>query len=335
MNELLETMSADMRIDRFESETMESFIYRLCYSALGQWSLSIGRNKSTGNRGTSKQNQTFVLSELLKRYIELFPFVTDQFIDPSQPSSVPVAIRRAYEETGYFISNESNYNVLAEYGRSIKFGNQSLVFGLPQTISAINGLGVFSELTEYEVTITDFLIRDSLDSKQYFEDQFDPIEFYERDIDLQELEIFNPLSNNVPSQSWGKQMTTECSVARRFETGPYYKIMKTPAGVIFADVPIEVQNDSFTSFEYRRLYFAMKSYYGKPLEGKITKLDDNYSSIQMRGHLPNREYFFMLMLSWPERSVFDKVNFIIKNSLLESTIMVLENIGLKINGGHT
>ena len=336
MNELLKIMSSDMKITHFQNETTESFIYRLCYSALGQWCLSIGRNKDDANIGTSKHNQTIVLNELLVRYREMFPTVVDRFVDTSnQQINVSVAIRRAYEETGYLLTDESNYNRLANYGRSIKFGKQSLFFGLPQAVYAINGLGVFSEATAFEITSTDFLIRDCLSCDQYFKAQFDPIDFYERDIDLQELEIFNPLSSSAPSKSWSRVMTTDCSVVRRFETGPFYRVMRTPDGVLFADEPIEPQNDSFTSFEYRRLYLAMKSYYGNPLRVWITELDENYSKIRLGGHLPNREYYFMLLLSWPETSAFDKANFIIKNNLLETALPALTNIGFSVNGGRT
>ena len=73
INDLLKTMSSDMNILRFNNETDESFTYRLCYSALGQWCLNVGRNKAGNNVGTSKHNQTIVLNELLARYIELFP----------------------------------------------------------------------------------------------------------------------------------------------------------------------------------------------------------------------------------------------------------------------
>lgn len=335
INELLKAMSDDMKIFRFQGETEDAYIYRLCYSALGQWCLSVARNKDGTSIGTSKHNQTIVLNELLARYIELFPTVAERFVDTgNQPIGVSVAFRRAYEETGYLITDENNHNKLVNYGRSIKLGNQSLFFGLPQVIHAINGLGVFAAATTYEVTLTDFLIRDSLSCDQYFKMQFDPVDFYERDIDLRELEIFNPLSGRVPSQSWSKEMTTDCSVARRFETGPFYRVIRTSNGIMFTDEPIEVQTDSLTSYEYRRLYFAMKSHYGNPLRIWITKLDEDYSKIRVGGHLPNREYYLMLLLSWPEHSAFDKVNFIIKNSLLEHALTVLENIGLKVKGGH-
>lgn len=335
MSELLKTMSDDMNIPRFQGETDESFVYRLCYSALGQWCLSVGCNRSGSNVGTSKHNQTIVLNELLARYDMLFPTVTKRFIDTgNQHVPVSVAIRRIYEETGYLITDKNNHNRLANYRRSIRFGNQSLLFGLPQTAYDVNGLGVFTEATAYEVTPTEFLIRDNLSSEEYFKTQFDPIDFYERDIDLQELEIFNPLSNCVPSQSWGNRMITDCSVAKS-RMRDFYKVMKTPSGVMFTVEAVEAQNDGFTSYGYRRLYFAMKSHYGKPLGVWVTKLDENYSKIRVGGHLPNQEYYFMLLLSWPECSAFDKVNFIIKNSLLKDALKVLENIGLEIKGEHT
>lgn len=335
INDLLDTMSADMNISRYRNESDESFTYRLCYSALGQWCLNVGRNKMGSEIGTTKHNQTIVLNELLARYAELFPFVSDYFVDTSsQPTNLSVFIRRVYEETGCLLTDERNHNRLANFGRSVRIGNVSLFFGLPSEVRAVNGLGVFSAPTTYEVSIKDFLIRDSLTCEEYFKAHFDPIDFCGRDIDLQELEFFNPLANSVPSQSWNKNLVTDCSVARKFKTGPFFRVMKTPDGVRFADEPVEVQSDNFTSYEYRRLYYTLKSHYGNPLRVRITKIDEEYTRIRVSGCLPNREYYFLLLLSWPERSAFDKVNFIIRNSLLEEIFSMLENIGLKIKGGR-
>lgn len=331
INDLLDTMSADMNISRYRNESDESFTYRLCYSALGQWCLNVGQNKIGSEIGTTKHNQTIVLNELLARYAELFPFVSDCFVDTStQPTNLSALIRRVYEGTGYLLTDESNHNRLANFGRSIRIGNETLFFGLPSEVRAINGLGVFSVPTTYEISIKDFLIRDSLTCEEYFKVHFDPIDFYRRDIDLQELEFFNPLEKSVPSQSWNNNLGTDCSVARKFETGPFFRVMKMPDGIRFADELVEVQSDNFTSYEYRRLYFALKSHYGNPLSVRITKIDEEYTRIRVGGCLPNREYYFLLLLSWPERSAFDKINFIIRNSLLEEALSVLENIGLKI-----
>lgn len=325
-----------MNIPQFQNESDESFVYRLCYSALGQWCLTIAKNVTGESLGTTKHNQTIVLNDLLARYMEFFPDISERFIDVgNQQSSISVFIRRIYEETGYLLTNDNNHNRLANFGRSITMGNQALFFGLPREPYTVNGLGVFSTPSEYVVTAKEFLIRDCLTCEEYFQALFDPIDFYDRDIDVQELEFFNPLSNNVPSQSWFKNQETDCSIARITETGPFYRVMRTPEGIQFADDNIEAFPDSFISHEYRRLYFAMKAHYRNPMKASIIKLDREYSKIRVGGHLPNREYYFLMLLAWPEHNAFDKVNFIIRNSLLREVYTVLEYIGIEIKGGRT
>jgi hypothetical protein len=333
INELLIAMSKDMNIPRYQNESEESFAYRLCYSALGQWCLSTALNSVGGVVGTTKHNQTIVLNELLLRYKEMFPLISERFIDISnQQTNFAVSIRRIYEETGYLLTDSENHNLIANYGRTIKIGNKFLFFGFTNEKREVNGLGIFANLTEYLIDLNEFLIRDSLTSEEYFFARFDPIDFYERDIDLSELEFFNPKSSNVPSMSWNKKLETDCTVARKTELGPFYRIMKIAEEIQFADEPIEPQSDSFTSYEYRRLYFAMKAHYGKPLKATVKKLDELYSKIRLGGHLPNREYYLLLLLSWPERNAFDKVSFIIRNDLLNDATDVLADIGIKIEG---
>ena len=334
-NDLLQAMSVDMNIPRFQNESDESFVYRLCYSALGQWCLSIAKNATGISIGTTKHNQTIVLNDLLARYTELFSDISPKFVDTSnRQHNISVFMRRVYEETGYLLTDEDNYNRLANFGRSIKIGHQALFFGLPQRPYTVNGLGVFSSPSEYVITVNDFLIRDSLTCEEYFQAQFDAIDFYDRDIDVRELEFFNPLSKNVPSLSWNKDLETDCSVARKTKMGPFYRVMRTPEGILFADEPVEAQPDSFISHEYRRLYFAMKAHYGNPVKAMTSTLDNRYSKIRVGGHLPCREYYFLLLLAWPENTAFDKVNFIIPNSLLAAAHTVLEHIGIEVKGGR-
>jgi len=332
MNDLLKTMSNDMNIPRYRNESDESFVYRLCYSALGQWCLSTAMNMTGGTVGTTKHNQTILLNDLLSRFTELFPYITNRFIDPSnQQTSFSISVRRAYEETGYLLTDSDNHNRIANYGRTIRAGDKFLFFGLPCEHCEVNGLGVFANPTDYLVVLKDFLIRDSLSSEAYFNSRFDPIDFYQKDIDLSELEYFNPKSNNAPSMSWGKKPTTDCTVARKTETGQFYRIMKVTDNIQFADEPVEQQSDIFTSYEYRRLYFALKFHYDNPLKATITKFDELYSRIRIGGHLPNREYYLLLLLSWPERNAFDKVHFIIKNDLIADAIDALSDIGMEVD----
>ncbi|MGI5935335.1 MAG: hypothetical protein ACOX7I_00790 [Oscillospiraceae bacterium] len=283
MSDLLTAMSNDMGISRFLNEAEDSFVYRLCYSALGQWCLRTAQNSSGNAAGTTKHNQTIVLNDLMARFAELFPSMADRFIDASnQQASFPFHVRRVYEETGYLLTNDDNHNRLANYGRSIQIGNLALFFGIPNTNYSVNGFGVFSSPTAYRVSAKEFMIRDNLTCEEYFRSRFDPIDFYDRDISLDELEYFNPQSNNVPSQSWGDKLETDCTVARKTEFGPFYRVMRIPGALQFADEPVEQQSDNFMSYEYRRLYFSLKAHYGKPLTATVTKYDEMYSKIRVR-----------------------------------------------------
>jgi len=334
MNDLLLAMSSDMDVNRFNGETEDSFVYRLCYSALGQWCLRTSQNSLDGVSGTTKHNQTIVINNLLAKFSELFPSISDRFIDASnQQFNFSVHTRRVYEETGYLLTDDNNRNRVANYGRCILIGSKALFFGIPNTVYTVGGLGVFTSPTAYVVSAKEFLIRDDLTCEAFFHSQFDPIDFYDRDIDIDELEFFNPLSSNIPSQSWGKRLETDCTIARKSETGPFYRVKRLSDTLQFADEHIEQQNDGFTSYEYRRLYFALKAHYETPLKATITKINKKYSKIKVGGHLPNREYYYLLLLSWPMNSAFDKVNFLIRNDLLPGAIAVLTNIGIEIKGG--
>ena len=140
------------------------------------------------------------------------------------------------------------------------------------------------------------------------------------------------MSHNAPSRSWQKQPRTDCTLARKSEFGPFYRIMQISGELQFADEPIEPQSDSLTSYEYRRLYFVLKAHYGVPLNANITKIDEAYSTIRIGGQLPNREFYYLLLLSWPIKGAFDKVGFLAHNDMLMEIVDVLKNIGIAIEG---
>jgi hypothetical protein len=336
MNELLTALANDMGINRYKGESIDSFIYRLCYSALGQWCLRTAQNSSDGIIGSTKHNQTIVINELLQRYSELFPNTTDKFIDDSNKQmNFPVHIRRVYEESGYLLTDRSNRNQLANFGRTIRIGNTSLFFGVPNKAQTVNGLGVFTSPTTHSSTTHEFLIRDVLTCEEYFQSRYDITDFYEKDIAIDELQFFNPLSTNVPSQSWSATMATSYSMARKSELGPIYRVIKeSDKSLLFADEIVEPQSDSLTSYEFRRLYFALKAHYNNPLRAGIVKQDEEYSKIRIGGHLPNREYYFLLLLSWPINNAFDKVNFLIRNDFIPEVTATLKNIGIDVKGGN-
>ena len=336
MNAFITDMSNDMNIAPYVGETNAEFVYRLCYSALGLWCLNVARNSINGVVGTSKHNQTVILDDLITQYKRIYPNIANKFGDGSSDKRLPVQIRRVYEETGYLLTGNDRNIILAEYRRSVFVGSKRLFFGIPNEILEMNGLGVYSPVVHNSASISEILIRDNLATKEYFSAQFDPCEFIEKDLEMDQLQYFDPLAETAPSSSWKNCMTTDCTVCRKNEYGPYYRVMRQSDGLlIFADELFSPQNDNLTAYDYRRLYFAIKDHYGNPLLAWINKIDDKYSHLKLSGYLPNREYYFILLSAWPQSEAFDKISFIIRNELISAVSDVLKHIGIAIIGGTT
>jgi hypothetical protein len=332
MNELLASMSKDMRIDRYVGESLDSFTYRLLYSSLGMWCLWIANSSVNGEIGVTKNYQTQIINELIQRYNELFPGIIEKFISSNNHNlKFAVHLRRVYEETGYLITNEKNRNYLAKFGRCLSIGDTALYFGIPSEIYAVNGLGVFSLPSEYSVSTRELLIRDDLSVTDYVHSKFNIVEFIEADNLITELQFFNPLSNRPISQSWDDKIVTEYTIARNVKHNFYYRVIRESNGtLLFANEISELKNDLLTSYEYRRLYYALKAYYANPSVVKIINKDDNFVVVRLEGHLPNREYYLLLLLSWPYYNAFDKTNFLIKKEMLPFVRSMLINIGIDI-----
>ena len=327
MNKLLEAMASDMNIQRYLRESETSFEYRVILSGLGQWCL---RSAASPDEGVTKHSQTLLLNSLQEKYMDLFTETKTMF--ETETFSVAVFIRRVYEEIGYLFSDENNKNHIANNGKCIAIDDGNIYFGNFEPAS-ISGLGVITN--HYAPLLTDWrniLIRDKLTWDQFIANQYDIVLFEDRDISVDEVQFFNPLSHNSPSSSWENRMTTDRTIARKTPNGPFYKVMQSNNGLIFCEEPQNVNADELISFEYRRLYFALKKAYENPLRAKIKALDDEYSELIIGGHLPNREYYLLLLCAWPYQQVFNKNKFIIKNQALALIKDVLSNLAIEIKG---
>lgn len=336
MNKLLGIMSKDMRIKPYIDECDESYMYRVCYSALGLWCLRTAQNTTSEIVGSSKRNQTVVLDDMIEQYIKIFPQTRDLLRYSTNPNQrLSIHIRHLYEQTGYLSTDSTERNTVCNYGRSILFGDKCLYFGVPNQEFEMNGLGIFCSAQDKYAEINEFLMRDHLSPEEYFNVKFNICDFYVKDLDMQELQYFDPLAKTSPSKAWTNVMTTECTVARMGNKGPYYRVMKIQSDkILFADEIRQVPADKFTDYEYRRLNFALKYHYNNPMIMWINPLDNEYTHIKLSGQLPNREYFFLSLVAWPKEGASDKTNFIIRNIFLSYIVECFANIGITVRGGN-
>ncbi len=226
MNELINIMSDDMNIHPYTNEPAENFGYRVIYSALGLWCLTSALSEKEGKRGISKNAQSILLHDLSKKYVELCP-MAKRFIFASRNIDIAIFIRNIYEQTGYLLTLDNNYNVLNNSGETIKVSETDyLYFGLPATYYIVNGLGIHCRNGRHEVKLNDFLIRDSLTPEEYIKVKYDECDFNERDIDVAELEFFNPFYYGNISNSWHGYMKSNMTMARKVRWGHIIKLLE-------------------------------------------------------------------------------------------------------------
>ena len=259
-----------------------------------------------------------------------------RFLFASRNIDIAIFIRNIYEQTGYLLTLDNNYNVLNNSGETIKVSEtEYLYFGLPATYYIVNGLGIHCRNGRHEVKLNDFLIRDSLTPEEYIKVKYDECDFNERDIDVAELEFFNPFYYGNISNSWHGYMKSNMTMARKSKMGPYYKTIRKEDGtILFADDSSEDELDALTGAEFRRLYIALRYHYDNPMQLLICPIDEAYSYIRILGQLPNREYFYLLMNAWPRYGFSDRNHFIIRNELTVQTAEVLGTIGFTAKKGE-
>ncbi len=335
MNELINIMADDMNIHPYTNEPAECFGYRVIYSALGLWCLTSALSEKEDKRGISKNAQSILLHDLSKKYVELCP-MAKRFIFASRNIDIAVFIRNIYEQTGYLLTLDNNYNVLNNSGETIRASETDYLYlGLPSTCYIVNGLGIHCRNGRHEVKLNDFLIRDSLTPEEYIKVKYDECDFNKQDIDVAELEFFNPFYYGNISNSWHGHMKSNITMARKSKMGPYYKIIRKEDGtLLFADDGSEDELNALTGREFQRLYIALRYHYDNPMQLLICPIDEAYSYIRILGQLPNREYFYLLMNAWPRYAFSDRNHFIIRNELTVQITEVLGRIGFTARKGE-
>lgn len=334
VNKLFNIMADDMGLISYKNEPSECYAYRVIYSALGLWCLKSALSQKEGIKGISKHSQSILIHNLSEKYIQLFPSASKYLLERKE--DIAVFIRNLYEQTGYLITLENNFNVLNNSAATIKSPDgKNLYLGIPREKYDVSGLGIYCRYSGNEVSLQDFLIRDTLSPDEYVLINYNDCDFEERDIDPGELDFFDPVYGRAISQSWSRHMTSEFSIARKGFSDPYYRVILDKNGnFLYKDDNNIDDLKAFAGAEFRRLYIALRHYYSNPMQLIICPIDDAYSHLKLLGQLPNREYYYLLLNGWPKNGILDRTNFIVRNERIMQVKEVLGNLGFAIRNGE-
>lgn len=339
MIEIFEIIRNDLKIPKYYNESTQSYISRFVYSALGSWCLISGKKTINNKNGISKAGQTRLVNSILERLMLIEPCIKDYFYldEEKNKNNFSVFLRNIYEETGYFLTDEDNYNILNEGNEFITLSdNKNLFFGVPNRSFIMNGLGVniSGTLNEYtEENKKEFLIRDDLTPNEFIDVNYNECNFVKKEISRNDLEFFNPNINFNIHKSWSNNIHSNKTIARTIETNEYFKVIRDKSGEILFSESLHNNHtrEEMSGLEYNRVYLALRKYYNNPPIVKIKRIDDNYSELSLFCSIPNREYFYLLLNGWPKNRFNERYNFIIRNYSIDSCSELLKNIGFIVN----
>lgn len=333
MPNLLSTIARDLSIEPYYGESDSDYCYRVCYSALALSLLYSARSVDSGRMGITKKAQTERVQRVLNEYCKHLGLNADRLIVKS--NNFIAHCRKVYEETGYLFPDANGWEVIASNGRTVPVGAGHLYFGIPNDISFALGLGFYTNSPLNETPLFEVFLRDTLTSDEYLAGLYNPLDFEYRDIDQSELEFFNPSLKKPPSSSWGAEMLTKQTVARSITSRTMYRVICDDDGkLLFSDISTLPEKGSLTSYETRRLLFALKEQYGEPVIAWFYRIDENYYEIKLSAHLPTREYYFLLLCAWPQNNAFNQIRYITTAETIQTTEMMLHNIGVRIIWGN-
>ncbi|MBR5678161.1 MAG: hypothetical protein IKX20_08475 [Paludibacteraceae bacterium] len=325
---MLRTIGNELSIVRYKGESDSDYCYRLCYSALALSLLYSARSVEGGRIGISKKAQTEWIQRIQAEFEKHLNLESKRFTRDS--NSFIIQCRKAYEETGYLTTDDRGFEAIATYGRTVSVGCGHLYFGIPGKIAFSLGLGLYTTTPQNEASLFDVFLRDTLTSDEYISGLYNPLDFEYRDIDQSTLEFFNPTLKKPPSSSWGTEIRTRRTVARNRAFNTMYRIIcEDDSRLLFADIANIADKDCLASYETRRLLFALKEHYGEPAVAWFNKIDDTYYEIKLSAQLPTREYYFLLLSSWPKGDAFNRITFVTTAGILPTIEMMLQNIGIR------
>ena len=279
--------------------------------------------------GISKNALTRKITTLLDSYLNIFPNTQNYF---KNSNSVGLQIRQVYEELGYLILEDQRLKI-SPFGRGLKLNNEHyLYYGLQNSFEYMSGLAIVTSRVKYVDSITNVLVRDEINPIAFVKANYDPVFFDKWDSVVDGLLFFDPLHSGNISSSWKNEPTTELSIAKNEQLNVFYRVIcKNGKILYYISEKVVSDKESIFGYDYRRLYYSLKYFYGNPFSIKIDEVDDHYIKIKSYGRLPNRERYFLSLIGWALNDFDNRDVYIVRKDFYHVIKEAMLKIGIITN----
>lgn len=335
-DEILEEISNDLKILKYEGEDLVSYKSRVIYSALSNWvkisTLDIDiLNDVQRNIGQSREYISNKASIFLQNIIDIFPEVYPWFY-PNDIKDKPekIIIDRLKNAGEIIKSGFNSYLALPIYEECIVDNKTKVTRGIEnKKIEMCTGLTQlkYSEVS-YEVDknrLFDFYGVENQTAKEMWDRYINQVTWNKRtDISCP---IFNKNSKVAFYKSWDddyKLNDGEISIYK--ENFSDYGIIKKINNEIYTN---QFNHAIIDNFEIRRFMYGLKYEANNPVKVDYKYLNNKkLVELSLKCTLPNHETNILLALGWPKNSILDTKNLIFSIHVWEFIKIILENLNI-------
>lgn len=329
---LYDTISSDLTILRFLNEEELSYKFRLTYSAIGRWVLSLFADRDfedDDNNQVSKSHVTITGVDILKSFKKIDPELGAFFPDDNKFINM---IEDVYIRIGYINSGAYSFKNQSRTAK-IKISDKSLVIDSDSKLKRTRGLGIWGKSSVDDITLSDYLlIKDS--AHRYTEKLIDQLRYSEFTPDFGKNEIYNIDKCKWDSFNDKLAKTHKYSIIK-IDDGLDYKIIKCINDIVYAaslpSIYTKQVNDFIFFHEVWRVILGICSINGKKAKCIISKKNLDMISIKFNGYLlPALEESLVKCMAWPKDNCLNIFEYVTDITMLESITELLKMLSIDI-----
>ena len=340
---LINNISNELRIFRFQDENIENFINRLLFSALGIWIIQSTLDKSYVENynqiGVSKSYITRKVTKIAEEYVSLFPNFSI-YLDNLTTSDFVAKIREEYEKAGYIVPTGFNEFITISNTRKGIVNDEFMILrnNLGETSTKIIGLGSFKvdNNPKDAIDFMELLYIPKVNAKEWTSNYIErlrwgnasPLGESTRYFDMNiKKNFYNCWSSNYPKVN---NITI-------YKTNDWdYGFAKIHNNVVIGiKIPSwligQGNNYSERLFDndVRRFMYGLKALSDNSVKALLIKKVDHYC-LRIFNALPSRENTALQLLGWRSIKYIDEFNYIIPRETYEVVKKLLLNLSIDV-----
>lgn len=332
LKELYNTISQDLSIHRFQNENEIDYKYRLVYSALGRWILSLFSDKEFEDEEiniVSKSHVTTTAINLLNSFKLLDKDLNNYFLDDEKTISM---IEEVYLRLGYI--NESKYYFKEQKNLiNLSISNKNLLINNEVKSSIkVRGLGLWSKPENIEINLENFLIiKDS--ASEYTLNLIKQLKFSKFVYNGGKLELYNieQYRRNLFSNDFLKKYNY---FLLKIDDGFDYQILQNINGTFYsASIPsIYSKKDWDKNFKHDiwRVILGICALNKHPAKCYL-KIRDDFVLLKLSGFiLPTFENNIVKCMAWPLKNSLNLTEFITDVNMIDGLKTILLKLSIEV-----